>query len=774
MSRLLKVLGFLLALNALLVVFAIAMLAASTARPGATWDVDGVGARIEIRFDENLRPYVDAGSLDDALFAEGWLHARYRLWQMELLRRAGQGRLAEGLGEDMLDTDISLWRAGVPQLAERLEQQASSETLGRVDAYVAGINAALDTYPVRPIELILTRIDPRPWNRRDVFAVGAIIAFQSANNMEQERLRLSIWQELEPDKRAVFLPDETLDPGFPYVIRERELIVLDDFIASLDAFEQRLMPNASLGSSSWAVGASRSSTGNTLFAFDSHDALNLPNLFYEVHLFYGPEKSVRGWSLPGLPGVINGFNHHIAWGLTNIGDTQDLYLETRHATDALQFELDGDWYTARTETIEIPVAGRESPHRFSIVHTVNGPLIDDDNNIALCWTGHDLAGRGMEALLAMNTAENWEQFEAAINQHAAPSANVAYADRSGRIASRTIGLLPERGNGDGLLPLAGNDSANQWTGYIPDEELPSLVDPEIGYVAAANARVHAGDPLVSAENAAGYRMRRLHSMLESDGSFTLDDMSALQLDTFNSQADRLLPFMLPPRAALNQDIESQPYDVLRSWQDMPLNDAHSAGALIWEHWYIELAKTVFAGALTPEDVQGLLGQNYMLNHALDRLITDDHESPWWQGRREALLRESFAATVGRISENYGNDPAQWRWDAALGVSFRHELGGVSSRFNRGPYPWGGGNPTLGRARYKYSKPFEARAGATVRVVAEMADPMRVRAVIPGGQHGNAWSRHYDDQIGAWLAGELFELADSPQDVDGTVTLLEPM
>ena len=749
----------------------------SLSLPGGDYDVAGLTDSVEIRFDPYLRPFIDARNLNDALFAEGWLHARYRLWQMELLRRAGNGRLAEGLGKDLLAADESLWRAGVPQLARRLEMQASSATLGSVEAYVAGINAALDRYKARPPELLLAGIEPAPWTPRDVFAVGAIIAFQSANNMGKERLRLSLASALEDEYFAAFLPDEAATPGFPYVLKDPRLIVGGEFFDSLDAFEQLLMPNASLGSSGWAVAPARSASGNALFAFDSHDALNLPNLFYEVHLFYGAGKSIRGWSLPGLPGVINGFNERLAWGMTNIGDTQDLYVETHNPDNPREFLFAGEWHEASSQTVTIPVKGGD-PVEIEILMTANGPLVEEEPAISLRWTGHDLAGGGIETLLAMNTAGNWQEFEAALDQHGAPTANITYADRDNRIAFRTIGVVPVRGSGRGLVPLAGDRAAHGWTGFVAAGELPALIDPEYGYVAAANARVHDGEPLISADNAPGYRIQRLQNVLSSRGDFTLDDMRALQLDGFNVQAHRLLPHMLPVTRDVWEDAEDVGIDWLTDWLDDPQNSADSTGALIWEHWYPRLARELFGSQLEEDLLRRLLRESYVVNQALDHLIVSHHDSPWWQGRREVILRDTLVDTLQQLARTHGPDLQSWRWDAAHTVSFRHELHGISGLtdrwLSRGPYPWGGGHPVLARARYSYDRLFEGRAGATVRVIAEMSEPIKVRAVIPGGQHGHPSSEWYDDQLQTWLDGELIEIASAPGEVDGVVTTLRPV
>ena len=536
-------------------------------------------------------------------------------------------------------------------------------------------------------------------------------------------------------------------------------------IASLDAFERKLLPNASLGSNGWSVAPWRTTTGFALFAFDSHDALNLPNLFYELHLFYGDGKSIRGWSLPGMPGVINGFNERLAWGITNIGDTQDLYVEQR--SEDGRFRWGDEWYDGNIESTTIQVKGESEPVTVERTVTRNGPLISANPPIALRWTGHDTVDRGMASLLAMNTAQSWGEFEAAINTHAAPTGNITYADVDGRIAFRTIGLIPKRGNGRGLFPQDGSIPENAWQGHIDDTTLPALLDPISGYVAAANARVHSGLPLVSADNAPGYRMRRLHALLGDGELLTIDDMQSMQLDEYNSQAELLLPYMLP-------FVDGPSAEILRRWSANPSNNADSEGALLWESWYIEIARNVFAEYLDDDLMERVLGDNYLVNHALDRLLIDAADSPWWRGQRAEILQESLELARRKSIEAYG-EPAH-RWSQAHTVSFQHELHGavpgLDGWFSRGPLAWGGGNATLARARYRYSRPFNARAGATVRVVAELREPIKIRAVIPGGQSGNPASRHYDDQVQSWLDGELYELT-MPKDPVSSVALRAP-
>jgi len=748
-------------------------------REGAL-SVAGIGKPVEIRFDDRARPYVRATTLGDALFAEGFLHARERLWQMELLRRAGSGRLAEVLGPALLDSDRELWRIGVPQLAVGLEANAGAEANRRIERYLDGVNAALRALPAQPPEFLLARISIRPWVPRDVFAVAALLAFDSAHNSENELLRWALAQVLSADELAAFLPDESSLPEFPYVVAEAAAAEILQRFDALDTVGAALLPSASFGSNGWVVAPARSRSGNALFAFDSHDALGLPNLFYEVHLFFGEGRQIRGWSLPGLPCVINGFNERFAWGFTNIGDSQDLFLETRDAEDSLLFRSGDEWYRARTESVEIPVRGREEPETLRIVRTRNGPLISEDPPISLAWTAHRAGDLGIDALFEVNLASDWASLGTALDRLGAPSANLTYADVDGHIGFRTAGLLPVRGRGEGLLPQRGDEPEATWRGLVPMDELPRLFDPPRGFAAAANARVERrGEvPLVSADNAPGYRMRRISTVLEAGSKHTLDAMRALQMDWYNTQAERVLPRMMAALDGGALDGAAQvAHALLREWQREPLNLPDLAAPLVFEHWYLELATAVFAERLGEELWPRLLRRNYVLNQALDPLILGPPDSRWWRGDRDAVVRSAFIAAIRRIEGDLGGDPAGWRWDAQHAVHLDHELGDafplLGRWLSRGPFPWGGSAATVGRASYRYDRPQWVNHGATVRVVAEMTRPMRVWAVIPGGQSGHPLDPHYDDQIDSWLGGRYFEIPARFEDARGSTLRLEP-
>jgi penicillin amidase len=775
--------GLLVIPAGLLIVVAVAVgwLYRSVAPVTGNYQVTGLGERVTIRFDAFERPFVEATTLADALFAEGWLHAQHRLWQMEMFRRAGNGRLSQLLGASMLESDQQLWQMGVPQLAEQLELNASDEMKGHVAAYVAGINAALDSGASRPPEFLLLQHTPDVWTPRDVYALGALMCFQSANNSNNELLRLALFNELGDERAKIFLPQDGDQPDFPYVIPTAKLLGALGRLSATDPHDNPRMPSFAFGSNGWVVSPAKSKTGHALFAFDSHDALGLPNLFYEVHLFFGDGKQIRGWSVAGLPGVINGFNERVAWGFTNIGDTQDLFLETRSETDPRQFKDDDGWYTARTETVEIPVKGRPQAESLTITHTKNGPLISTDPPLSLSWTIQHLNGLGIDNILEFNRALSCDQYTRSLDRYAAPSLNATFADVDGNIGFRTAGLIPIRGSGSGLIPLDGSRSENRWQGFVPMQELPEVINPPSGFAAAANARVNAAEngPLISADNAPGYRIRRIQSVLASRAEFTVDDMRRLQSDWHDGQAELLMPTMIAAVDPKNlSPLVAQALQTLQAWQGNYVADPALAAPLIFQAWYRALAIAVFQPELSDELFSQLIRNNYVINHALDPLILQQPESSWWRGERGGVITTALTAAVAEIQQRQGDDITKWRLDRMHHVLWEHELGAAVPQlawfFNAEPSPWGGGPATVGRARYRYDKPYDATAGATMRVVGEMSQPQpAMQGVIPGGQSGHPLSKHYQDQTPAWLDGRLLPIVKTADQVAGTTQILIP-
>ena len=379
---------------------------------------------------------------------------------------------------------------------------------------------------------------------------------------------------------------------------------------------------------------------------------------------------------------------------------------------------------------------------------------------------------GLDALRALNRATSYSAFGAALDSFVAPSANATYADVTGRIAFRTVGALPVRGAGQGLLPLTGDVRAHEWQGLIPNDKLPRSSNPATGFVAAANARIQPGPPLISADNAPGYRIERIQSQLRNNSAATVADMQALQVDWFNTQAQRLLPLMLSgvDKATLNDNVRVG-FESLEGWVLQPVNLPELSQPLLFAAWYRHLGLQVFTPLLGEELTRRMLSSAYVFNHALDGLLQIYTDSPWWQGEKTELITKSLISAFEEVG-------ATQIWQDQHQVLMSHELSGVvpglGLLLDDGPFAWGGGNPTVGRARYNYNRPYTATGGATARLVVSMQQPMQAATISPGGQSGHFMSVHYDDQTPLWLTGELNPLATQPEQLGPPTTSLMPI
>ena len=706
-----------------------------------------VSAPVEIYFDQRGRPFVYAESFADAFFAQGYLHARDRLWQMEMFRRAGSGRLAEVLGADGLATDIAMWRAGVPELAKRMQAVASTELKNFIRAYVDGVNSYI--YEALPPEFLLLDFSPPPWRVEDVFTMGALMAQQSANNLDQELLRLALIQELGCTRASIFSPEQF---AINCVETELALATANHHVELVSGRQNPLFSAPAMGRNAWAVSTD---DGPALFACDSHDGISLPNLTYDVHLFVR-DQQIRGNSVPGLLGVINGFNEFMAWGFTNIGDSQDVFLETM--TEGYRF-LDGDdWYQAELEEVEIPVRGAE-PYKLTLVTTRHGRLISEAPAISVRWAPLEQSEHGLDALLKLNRATSFAEFNQALDVFVAPSATATYADVTGRVAQRTLGLLPVRGAGVGLVPLPAGPS-NAWRGMIPMTDLPREESAE--YVAAANTPLPNTDHLVSADNATGYRTDRIGQMLRD--VVTPEDMHVLQTDQRNLQAESLLPRMVSLLDEGVGDHHSATIEELMIWANNAYDHADKWQPLFFARWYQRLIEGLFRAELSVDTYNRLLGESYVINQAIDGQLLAGSAGTW---PVKDGVNKAFELTVYELKKGE-------TWGQHHQLMLKHEFGaafpGADLLFNRGPYEVGGGNATVGRARYSHKRPFQVSGGATTRIVLQMAQPIKAWMISPGGQSGHPLSDYYNDQTDAWVAGEI-DLIVEPKEQEPELVLL---
>ncbi len=733
--------------------------------------VPGLENEVVITRDERGVPYIDAKNLDDLFFAQGFVHAQERLWQMEVYRRVHTGRLSEVIGEEMLEMDIATRKIGLDRVTERIIAQTSPLTVTVIESYVDGINAFLAVGEIPP-EFRILGFRPRLWTLSDVVGTVVLVAYQLGMNWSDELVRLSLAEGLERELFHDIMPPYKKWKTTPvWKLSDTGRSGTDKLSAIIESMNiGSKIPLPKLGSNSWVVAPELTESGYAMLANDPHMDMSIPNVLFENQLRLGEEITIHGWSIPGGPGVITGHNSFVAWGITNIGDSMDLCREKRDSKNPYNFLKDDIWYEAEVITEEIPVRGRK-PEPIEIIITKNGPLISEDPPLSLRWAGYEVNKSTADAMLKINLAKNWEEFKDGLFHFSTPIHNVVYADKEGNIAFRTVGQLPVRKKGLGIFPSPGWDSEYDWMGYIPNEELPELYNPTSGFIVTANHKVVGDDYpyIITHDYAPPYRMERITKVLKSKEDISVEDFKELQNDWYNLHAFTRLPRWLEEIEPFFHDMnkaEKQAYEILLDWAKEPVNDREEAGPVIFQTWYLNCMEEIFAKRMGENLYASFLGSAYLAYNAFEYIL-ERGKSPWIRHGLTEPLYNSFLRTIEELTADWGNDPRRWQWQKIQTATLKHLMGDVSILapfVNRGPFPYGGDHMTVGRAAYKLHEPFIVDFGATMRYIAHMKPDVEAYTVMAGGQSGHFLSPHYDDQIETWLNGEFYPIRNSEKEI----------
>ena len=743
--------------------------------------VPGLKSRVEIYRDRWGVPHIYADNIEDLFFAQGYVHAQDRLWQMEFVRRIGHGTLSEVLGEATLDKDRFLRTIGLRRAAEADLALLDEETRLVLESYARGVNAFIESHWDRlPLEFILLGFKPAPWKPVDSLVWGEIMSWELGRNWRMELLRAKLIQKLGEGKAQELIP--------PYP-EDGPLIVPPEAKGYSLLGNPSLPPDeGGLASNNWVVDGAKSATGKPLLSNDPHLAIQMPSIWYEIGL-HGGGFDVVGASFPGAPGVVIGHNNHIAWGVTNAGpDVQDLYIEKVNPDNPHQYEYKGKWEDMEVIEEEIKVKGRAEPERLEVRITRHGPIISEvveglKQPLALRWTA--LEGiQLLRSVLLLDRARNWEEFREALRYWDVPSQNFVYADVDGNIGYQMPGRIPIRAKGQGLVPVPGWTGEYEWEGYIPFEELPSLYNPPTHYIVTANNKIVPDDYpyFISYEWNAPYRAQRIAELLAAKDKLSVEDFERIQADVYSIPGERFCRYLLrlKPQGWLQERAMKQ----LRAWDFR--NGADSTGAAIFQVFYLKLVENTFADELGEELLKDYLGAKMgVLHHmALERII-DDADNPWFDDvstpereTRDEIVRRSFQEALDFLGRRFGDHPEQWAWGRLHQAAFEHPLGVVKPLhliFNRGPFPYGGSGFTVNAASFDYEEPFAVKRIASYRQIVDLSDFANSLSMHTTGQSGQPFHKHYADMISSWRAVEyhpmLFDRERIAADREGLLILI---
>ena len=778
--------------------------------------VAGISAPVEIIRDADGIPHIFGASPLDALYGLGYAHAQDRLWQMEFQRRIGHGRLSEIFGAATIPQDRFLRTVGFGRVAASAWNTLADDARQKIDAYVAGVNAFLDAHhgSALPPEFTLLGFEPEPWTGADVIVWSKMMAWDLSANYAFELLRRDLSARVGDARGAELLPpypadgltilagaapvDETgngsesaaIVPGrTSEPVGTRQIASADQpdsgwaaaFVAGISeghpAVRDLLVSGArteGLGSNNWVVDGTMTASGRPLLANDPHLGTNIPSLWYLAHMSAG-DFDVIGGTLPGTPAVAIGRNRHIAWGETNMfADVQDLFRERLDAAGT-RAEFRGVFEPLQIIKETIHVSGG-LPIELTVRISRHGPLVSDAINannaaslqepkpdpiepLAFRWTALDEQDATVTAFLRVNEARNWTEFTNALREFVVPSQNFVYADVEGHIGYYAPGRVPIRGGGDGAAPVDGWTGENEWTGYIPFEQLPHVYDPPTHFIVTANHRpVPPEYPhFLGAEYHHPFRAQRITEMLHQRTGLTPADFRAMQADTVSLHARSLVPLLLR-RARPQGTVERTALELLQKWNFDARGDR--AEPAILQAWFSMLATWLVTDELGPA-----LSENYerrfsFVHRFLVNTLTKG-DSAWCDNvasaERETCDDAVTAAlhdAVQVLRQKMGDDPRQWRWETIHRAVFPHQgldavalLRPLLSR----SLPNGGDWSTVNVGAVAVDKPFEQHEVPGYRQIVDLSPANDSRFLESVGMSGHFLSDHYDDFLSDWRA-----------------------
>lgn len=746
----------------------------------------GLDQPVEVLWDRYAIPHVSARDEHDLFFAQGYLHAQERLWQMEMSRRFLSGRMAEIFGDfplpwrelsvqfrgrSCVDFDFFVRLLGIRAAAVASLDLLGEEDQGRLRSYCDGVNRYIERCGRKlPWEFRLLRHEPEPWQPADTLTIGKGFALLLSTALYTRLNFIAVAAKLadQPDKlRALFpfYPDDA-----PVTVRS----VWDD-ARGLWQFSSGILSAsewhpAGNGSNSWAVAPQRSTTGRAILCNDPHLRMTLPSVWYLIHLRADGGAAqpdgyeVWGASIPGAPCIQIGHNRDIAWGITAaVCDDVEIYREKLHPLEPELYLVGQRWEKLKTQR-ELIAIRRARPLEKIVRMTRHGPAISDFSDmpagkelLTARWTAHE-PSQELHSLYGINCAHNWQQFQESLRHHGAPSLNFIYADRAGNIGYTLAGKIPRRAKVPSLLPVAGWDESNDWLGYIPFEELPRTYNPPEGAVASANNRItDAAYPYyLSHFFEPPHRIRRIEELLARREKFSAEDLAAVQLDHVSLHAKELI-------ATLKDDLTRIPQESptvkaaanrLLSWDGSCAES--SIEAAIFHLFHHRLLVNLLAPALGAEIFPAYVE---ILNQCIvptDRILCDS-TSPWFAHRpRLALVCLSLRETCAELEEKFGANLETWGWGKIHRLHLNHALGrakALKSVLGIGPIATAGDGMTINVGFYRHSNPYAQTVGASLRFIAELGDPAISGFVLPSGQSGHPASAHYANQTKLWQEGK---------------------
>jgi penicillin amidase len=730
--------------------------------------LQGLKEKVTVRRDARWIPYIEAANDNDLFFAQGYITASDRLWQMDLLRRVSRGELAEIFGKQVIEEDKRWRRYGFAKTAEDSMATLNPQLKKALEDYARGVNAYIATLDKDslPPEFKILQYSPAPWKPTDTICIGKILADGLSSTWRQDLIRATV-QNLPKEKLGdltnnvtpydvVLFGKDVSEVQSPKSKIQSQLDINNDDLrfAEKDAeLRENSLSRVGLyaedlaASNNWVISGKRTADGKPMLANDPHLQPAAPGIWYLTHLST-PDMRVSGVTFPGVPGIVLGHNENIAWGATNVGpDVQDLYRETFNERGEYKTPAGWEKIVLRKEEIKVranPLAPATETQTFEVEETRHGPIITDEigQKWALKWTARDPKNQEFEAFFLLNRARNWKDFQNALKTYGGAAQNFVYADTAGNIGWIAAGKIPVRRTGDGSLPYDGSTDAGDWIGYIPFADLPQLYNPKEGFIVTANQRTVGTDykyySIMTRDAANPWRARRIYNLLKDNTKVTMDEVRDVQHDVYSNVYADLAAEIVKANAASPETLT-----VLKDWDGRMTADT-KAGLIVNE------IRNCVAGKIAGENKIPLVPVRERLLY----WIIKDQTTRWLPAgfaNYAELLKTCDKESRVTLSDakRFGTDEANWRWGNQFVANFQHPLaivplfgGQFAARFTN--VNGSGLTPNVG--------PY-----VSMRHIVSPGNWDATRHVIPLGESGDPNSPHWKDQFEAWRTGvpEIF-------------------
>jgi penicillin amidase len=762
----------------------------------------GLISEVTVYRDSFAIPMILAQSDEDAAFALGYVHAQERLFQMDVARRAGEGRLSEVFGSSTIPFDRMFRTIGIYKVVESSFSKLNPASQKILSAYTKGVNRFIENNKGKyPIEFDVLGYDPYPWKPEHSLVIAKLMGWELNISWWSDITFSNLIQKVGVEKAKELLPD--FPQNAPTIIPKEysnlasiktDLIDIDRKFREFTGFV-----GTHIGSNNWAINGTISESQKPIIANDPHLAFSVPGKWFFA-MIRSNDWNAEGFTVPGLPAIIIGKNQNIAWAMTNVmADDSDFYIEKINST--------GNKYSVNNQLRDIisyqdSFAVKDSANfRFTIRRTHRGPIISDihpynylypnsgklKENISMRWTGLEFSDE-MFAAISINKAKNWADFKGALKYFTLPGQNFVYADDKGNIGYVCAALLPLRPSNSPTLVYDGSTEAYDWKGFVPYEEMPKLLNPAQNFIATANNKtINNFKYHISNVWEPSSRIERIVELLTSKKIHSKEDFRNYQLDFVSPYAREIVPYILNAfkEVKVNDRNLKIALELFENWNfEM---SASSQVPTIYLNYFHRLIKNIFEDELGRD----LLKEYVFLANIPYRIIPKylkENSSSFFDNvqtqqveTRDDVIRQSLVDALNELEGKIGKDMAMWQWGKIHKVKFRHMFSDVSGLLDKlinvGPYDIGGDGTTVFNTEYSFteiyeekrdltkphrSEPFQNILGPSMRYIYDFGNPDYMEIILPTGQAGHFLSSHYKNMTEKWLKGEYIRIPVSEE------------